>query len=107
MRTPDGRECKFFYGDYYRGRNYEECRALASTYDAREWTSHLCKQCKVPDILRNNACPNLVLTVAPTKLLFVKRIKLFTYCTVSHGPVQDPNIGCGHCHLDSSTIGSD
>ena len=28
MKTPAGKECKFFYGDYYRGRQHEECRLL-------------------------------------------------------------------------------
>ena len=29
MRTPAGKECQYFYGDYYRGRNQEECRLLS------------------------------------------------------------------------------
>ena len=32
MKTPAGTECKYFYGDYYRGRNHEECRLLGAAW---------------------------------------------------------------------------
>ena len=28
MRTPAGKECRYFYGNYHRGRGIEECRLL-------------------------------------------------------------------------------
>jgi len=98
VKTPDGKNCKFFYGDYYRGRDFEECRAIPAQGEAKLWNSRLCKTCAVPDILRNNACPNLILSVTSRRLLSRIRMKVFAYCTVSHKPVKDPNIGCGHCH---------
>lgn len=98
MKTPFGRECKFFYGDYYRGRNFEECRALINPDDKASWTSQLCKTCPMPDIQQNNACPNMALTAYISKFLFTRRIKIKAYCSKVHREVADPNVGCGHCH---------
>ncbi len=98
MKTPDGRECKFFYGDYYRGRNFEECRALSNPKDKKNWTSQLCSGCPLPDYLRHNSCQNLVYSVFIGKVLFKQRMKVKAWCSKSHELVRDPNIGCGHCH---------
>ena len=37
MRTPAGKECKYFYGNYFRGRKTEECRLLRES--AQSWTA--------------------------------------------------------------------
>ena len=39
MQTPAGQECRYFYGDYYRGRNHEECRLIAATSPSTNWTT--------------------------------------------------------------------
>jgi len=31
MKTPAGKDCKYFYGDYYRGRDLEECNLLKAS----------------------------------------------------------------------------
>ncbi len=62
MRTPAGTECKFFFGDYYRGRNREECRLIGNAPTPRHWTPDLCKTCPVPGIQRANACEHMELT---------------------------------------------
>jgi len=98
MKTPDGRDCKFFYGDYYRGRNFEECRALVNPEDKKNWTSAFCNACPVPSILLNNGCPTMALTTYIAKSLFGKKIKVKAYCSRSHSEVPNPNIGCGMCH---------
>ena len=100
MKTPTGRECKFFYGDYYRGRNFEECRALGNPDEARNWTSELCKTCPMPGILINNACPNMVLSADMSRVLFMRKRKISAYCVKAHGQVKDPNVGCELCHKD-------
>ncbi|MEM7031558.1 MAG: hypothetical protein AAF629_18500, partial [Chloroflexota bacterium] len=61
MKTPAGKECKYFFGDYHRGRNIEECRLLEKNRDSEPWKPSLCQTCPVPDILRQNASPNLIL----------------------------------------------
>ncbi len=98
MKTPTDRECSFFYGDYYRGRNFEECRGLVNPKDKLIWHSGLCKDCPVPNIQRNNNCPNLVLSTYIGKTWFKKRMKVESSCSKTLERVKDPNIGCGHCH---------
>lgn len=100
MRTPAGQECRFFYGDYYRGKNTEECRLIGNSKTPSNWTPELCKTCPVPGILRANSCPNLVLEGAVAKgFLWVKpRVKVYAACTKTLAPVTNPHVGCGQCH---------
>ncbi|MEA4812068.1 MAG: hypothetical protein VB108_05830 [Anaerolineaceae bacterium] len=102
MKTPFGRECKFFYGDYYRGRNLEECRALSAA-DKPKWQVDLCKACPMPQILANNACPNLMLSVTINKPFLGKQKTLVkAWCSQIHTAVKDPNVGCPVCHQRST-----
>jgi hypothetical protein len=98
MKTPAGKECKFFYGDYYRGRNREECRLLEAS--SQQWTSDLCFTCPVPEILQANACENMVLGGSVEKSFpFLKRkVRIKAYCQKTNRPVTEPHIGCGECH---------
>ncbi|HPH94882.1 MAG TPA: hypothetical protein PKW33_01380 [Anaerolineaceae bacterium] len=100
MRTPAGKECRFFYGDYYRGRNLEECRLLSASSAAGQWKPALCCDCPVPGILQANACPTLVLHAQITNryIFFGPQVKVTATCTKSGGPVKEPHIGCGQCH---------
>jgi hypothetical protein len=100
MKTPSGRECKFFYGDYFRGRNVEECRALSAAEKAR-WKAEFCKECPMPQILTNNACPNLMLSATVVKpILRKEKIGVQAWCSKVHDIVKDPNVGCPVCHQD-------
>jgi len=98
MKTPYGRECRYFYGDYYRGRNFEECRLIQSREDGRKWETILCKACNVPVILANNACPHMVLSAVVKSFFGRKSVRVDAYCVKSHQTVKDPNIGCDICH---------
>lgn len=100
MKTPAGFECKYFYGDYYRYRNHEECRLIGTVPPPRNWTPDLCSTCPVPAILRANACPNMVLTAAvkPGFLKIGRGVKITAFCTKSRIAVKEPEIGCGSCH---------
>jgi hypothetical protein len=96
MRTPFGSECKYFYGDYYRGRNHEECRLLEN-----RWRRELCKNCPVPGILRANACEHMRLTGRVTRgltTLFRQRVEVSAYCERTDRAVAEPHVGCGECH---------
>jgi len=59
MKTPVGKECKYFFGDYYRGRNIEECSLLKASNQT--WSADLCRTCPVPGISQANACEFLQL----------------------------------------------
>ncbi len=99
MRTPTGKECKYFYGDYFRGRTREECRLLSAS--GIHWTRDLCATCPVPAILQANACEFLQLhgTVSrPAGALFQRRVQVSAYCEKVQRAVAEPHIGCGECH---------
>lgn len=100
MRTPSGVECQFFYGNYFRGRNTEECRLIGNAPPPNHWKSDLCKTCPVPGIMRANACPTLVLEARVSSGLLgrFRRVNVSAYCTRSKQKVDKPEIGCGLCH---------
>lgn len=100
MRTPSGIECPFFYGDYYRGKNTEECRLIGNRPSPHNWTPDLCATCPVPAIKRANACENMQLTPKIVrKFPFLKRsVKITAFCSKSESVVAIPQIGCGQCH---------
>lgn len=100
MRTPDGIECPYFFGDYYRGRNKEECRLLKDAPSSQKWDPSLCKTCPVPSITRANACPNLALSAEVKRFLgiFSRRVEVKAFCRLSNTSVAEPHIGCGQCH---------
>lgn len=98
LKTPYGKECPYFYGDYYRGRHFEECRLLDKSNRQTSWEPKLCLKCPVPDILQANACPNMVLSGHIKSFLGKKSVKVTAYCTKAHRMVKEPKIGCGLCH---------
>ncbi|MEA3349827.1 MAG: hypothetical protein U9Q82_04320 [Chloroflexota bacterium] len=99
MRTPAGNECPYFYGDYYRGREHEECRLLPAD-QARKWTPQLCATCPVPGITQANSCENMILHASIYKPFFIfkARVQIQAYCTKTQRDVPEPHIGCGECH---------
>jgi hypothetical protein len=100
MRTPAGKECKYFYGDYFRGRNSEECRLLMDAVPPLTWTAPLCSNCPVPEIMLANACENMVLKPRLARPFpFTKQqVQIDTYCSKTDRKGFDPHIGCGECH---------
>ena len=99
MRTPSGIECKYFYGDYYRGRNHEECGLLKDS--GQNWKPGYCKTCPVPSILRANACEYVTMTASiskPALALFQPRVQVSSFCHKTQRTVAEPHIGCGECH---------
>lgn len=100
MKTPAGFDCEFFYADYYRGRNVEECRLIERNPRSEQWTRGLCKDCPVPRVLRANNCQHLRLeaTVVKTMLGLGRKVQLRAYCSKSARDVPEPEVGCGQCH---------
>ena len=99
MKTPSGRECPHFYGNYYRGRNDEECRLLPLPGQNR--SSDLCRTCPVPDIVRANSCEHMKLkitVVRPITAAFQRRVQVTAFCEKVKRDVLEPQIGCGECH---------
>jgi hypothetical protein len=98
MRTPAGKECRYFYGDYHRGRKVEECRLLESADFV--WIPYLCDKCPIPEILLANACENMEFKpMLERPFFFLKPIvRVSAFCTKNNIPVDEPRIGCGQCH---------
>ena len=102
MRTPAGTECPFYYQDFHRGRSIQECRLIERTRNGGTYSPNLCNKCRVPRIVRANACKNLILEArVSSKFLGLRRsVKVTAMCTRSLENVVEPEIGCGQCHLD-------
>ncbi|MBI3162953.1 MAG: hypothetical protein HYZ23_10600 [Chloroflexi bacterium] len=99
LKTPAGRECPHFYGNYFRGRNEEECRLLA--LHNQTWYPDLCKTCPVPDVMRANSCQHMKLNVVVGRsiaTLFQKRVQANAFCEKVKRNVPEPQVGCGECH---------
>jgi hypothetical protein len=100
MRTPAGFECKYFYANYYRGRNQQECRLIGKDPAKGQWTPGLCRDCPVPKITRVNACHHLLLDarVVKTWAGLGRKVEVSATCSKSLVEVVKPEVGCGHCH---------
>ena len=98
MRTPAGKECRYFFGDYHRGRQVERCRLLEA--GNLDWAPQMCQRCPVPDILHANACEHQNLEARLEKPLFFMKpqVNVDAYCTKCECRVDQPRIGCGQCH---------
>lgn len=98
MRTPAGKECRYFYGDYFRGRSLEECRLLKDA--GVEWQPRHCNTCPVPEVLLANACENLRFkpTLKRPLLILPAHVQVTASCTKCNCAVAQPHIGCGQCH---------
>jgi hypothetical protein len=102
MRTPAGQECRFYYENFHRGRSIQECRLIQSNARSPAWRPKDCFNCPVPEILRANSSPNLVLegTVKPGFLGFNRRVEVTAFCSRHLIDVPQPQVGCAQCALE-------
>jgi len=104
MRTPAGKECRYYYQDSHRGRTVEECRLLDQSPGSLPWEPRVCALCPVPDILRANGCPHMRLEARLVRRFLRRRVEVAAYCTGHEQPVANPYVGCGHCHPAATTV---
>ncbi|HML24746.1 MAG TPA: hypothetical protein PKD09_24035 [Aggregatilinea sp.] len=99
MRTPAGKECPYYYANYHRGRETEECRLVAENPDSAPWQPRDCARCPVPDILLANASPNLrlKLTIRPKLMGFKRQMDVRAWCEKHDIVIEDPYTGCPLC----------
>lgn len=98
MRTPAGDECRYYYEDFNRMRQTQECRLIARNRESERWTPDLCAKCAVPEILRANGSPDLRLEAAVVKRFgLFRRVEVKAYCLRCIAPVPDPIRGCRTC----------
>lgn len=99
MITPAGKECRFYYQDYFRGRFQQECRLLKGNPRTAEWKPGDCSSCPVPDILQANSSPDLVLeaTVNTGFLGLNRHVDVTAFCSRHLIDVKKPEVGCPQC----------
>lgn len=98
MKTPAGKECRYYYEDFHRGRSKQECRLLKNQSGTR-WKSSDCAHCPVPEILWANASEELAIEAAiqPGLLGIGRRVEVTAFCMKHQIPVADPYVGCEQC----------
>jgi len=99
MKTPAGKECKYYYGDFHRGRNVQACRLIEKNPDSPPWYPKLCYSCPVPDILRDNPSDTLKLDGKVVKKFFgfKQQVEVEGWCSECFNVVPDPRQGCPNC----------
>lgn len=99
MQTPAGKECRFYYEDFHRGRNIQECRLVRGEVESMHWRPRDCTGCPVPDILNANASPNLELRllIKPRLLGLGRQHQISARCIKHRIPIDDPFLGCPQC----------
>ncbi len=102
MKTPAGKECRFYYENFHRGRSDQECRLLQANPNASSWRPKDCHNCPVPDILLANNSPDLVLeaTVKNGLLGLGRRVEVRAFCSRHLVDVPDPHVGCRQCAME-------
>lgn len=101
MRTPAGHECKFYYEDFNRGRDLQQCR-IDRTPDSRQWIPSECAKCPVPHILMANSSPHMHLTLeSKARILgFGHQMKVYAHCEKHDIRIADPYVGCPECNRE-------
>lgn len=99
MKTPAGKECKYYYGDFHRGRDVQACRLIEANPDSPPWHPRLCHSCPVPDILRANNASTLKLDGKVVKKFFgfKQQVEVEGWCSECFNVVPDPKQGCPNC----------
>jgi hypothetical protein len=105
MKTPFGKECPYYYADYFRGKSTEECRLIAANPSSERWKSALCKGCPVPDILQANGSANLALRARVTRTFGVlQKVEVTAHCREHHIEIADPKKGCDRCRAQTARL---
>lgn len=104
MKTPAGMDCAFYYEDFRRGAEVQECRAERAPRSA-EWRPCDCGRCAVPRILVANgsALLRLVIDIRPGVLGVGRRVDVTASCA-RHGAIADPYVGCPVCNAEADAI---
>jgi hypothetical protein len=98
--------CKYFYGDYHRGNNREDCRLLASSADNTiPWQRKLCDSCPVPEIVIASNTRDLALEARVTRRMLRERVEItFAVCTKHMLELKDPTY-CPSCAAEQAGDG--
>ena len=95
--------CRFFYGDYFRGKNKEECRLIAANpANTRPWRRKLCDSCPVPDLLITTNSPDLMLEAEVKRKLLRDGVEVtFAICAKHMIELSNPR-HCPQCAAEQA-----
>jgi len=89
--------CRYYYADYHRGRDTEECRLIKRNPDSLPWHRSLCDKCPVPDILLNTNCKEIALEATVVKKWgLLERVEVYAICAKHFIELEDPKF-CPLC----------
>jgi hypothetical protein len=102
MRTPAGKDCRYYYQDFHRGRNLQECRLIQGNLNSMRYRPVDCTNCPVPDILNANANKylELTLTIKPRLLGIGRKHEVMATCLHHKIKIEDPYVGCVLCNQE-------
>lgn len=104
MRTPAGKECPYFYANYKRGADRQECRLIEDNPDSARWHPNDCANCRVPEITAANASPNLMLKLTIKQgllgLPIGRRLIIDARCDKHKVTISDAIVGCPQCNAE-------
>jgi hypothetical protein len=94
--------CRYFYGDYHRGKNKESCRLLESSPDnTRRLRRALCNTCPVPELIIASNTRDLALEAKIQRKFFSERVEVtFAVCTRHMEELDDPHY-CPKCAAEA------
>ena len=94
MATHTPVNCRYYYADYFRGRDHEECRLLTRNPDSRPWRRSLCDSCPVPDILISTNCKEIALEATVVKKWgIMEPVEVYAICAKHYVELDNPR----HC----------
>jgi hypothetical protein len=105
MKTPAGKECRYYYQDFHRGRHKQECRLLKNA-PGPGWKPTDCQNCPVPEILWANASDNLELSahINGGLLGLGRKVEVRAWCRKHDIEIIDPYVGCDRCAGERPSI---
>ncbi len=90
--------CRYFHGDYFRGKNVEACRLLEANPDNPiPWKRKHCDGCPVPEVIIGSNCRTLELEGTVKRQFLRERVEItFAVCTRHMEQLSDPLV-CPLC----------
>lgn len=97
--------CRYFHGDYYRGKNVEACRLLEANPDNEiPWKRKHCDTCPVPAVLIGSKSRDLELEGTVKRRVLRERVEItFAVCTRHMEQLSDP-LQCPACAAEQAAL---
>ena len=106
MKTPYGKQCRFYYENFHRGHDDQECRLIRANSNSPRWETKDCQNCPVPDILLANSNPDMVLEAEIKKgfMRMGRKVEVKAFCTRHLCDIPQPITGCPQCAAERPSL---